>query len=664
LSPEEEREFQVLQKEEELFQQQEAQAQQQERQKAEADRLRSAPEADLGFTTRAKFALEPIESNRIALLVEKFGPENVIKGPEGDLFLNQNGEIRPVNTEGISTADLAELVGSAPEIAASVGLGAAGAATGLATGGTTSIPAALAGGAAGATLGSAVRQAASAFLGTPQVATAEERGKELAVSGALGLGGAGVGQFAGRVLKPAAKAFPSVFGKAAKPVREAAKRAGIKLTFGQKVGGTALENELALGKIPIFGRNVRKTIKAQQETIEKNLKDEFGDFLQEAVPTDELGAGIKKTAQKKIDAVAKRAGELFDDVMKQADDVAVDGDVLKEGFLKSTKGLGLFDDAGNALPWNPQNAIGATRDEFLNTQKVIKEVIDSFTASKAPAKSALGPGAKDIVESSVDFIEPEKNIVTATGLNNIRRSLDAQLRKARLEQNSKRILSSVRSAINDVTSEMLEAKSPKLAKDFRKARTLWAEKLRLENMGQKGGVKLLGDKALADEKVLEKAMTNTKAYQELVDLVGEDNARGAAEKFVKDQLQRKVGEDAATRKVETLRTLLVDKKGAVLKKALGARKFNRLKDNLRLLEANAKSLNPSETKTLDLITNPFGLAEGAFTAAKGAARKTLSREFVEPVLEQGVPGGVAGITQLLGQEPKRKSNRRQSLRER
>ena len=146
----------------------------------------SQGEATLGVFDRARYSIEPLESNRRAFLVQQFGQENVMQDDSGEVYIRRPGEpFKPVNAPGASMADVADVAGSMFEVAP--------AAIGAAVGG--GIPGAIAGGVAG----SGIRQGASALLGVPQVATPIERVSEAGLSGVAG----GAGMVAGKVIKGA-----------------------------------------------------------------------------------------------------------------------------------------------------------------------------------------------------------------------------------------------------------------------------------------------------------------------------------------------------------------------------------------------------------------------------------------------------------------------------
>lgn len=158
-------------------------------------------EADLGLINRSRYVIEPLESNRKALLVQQFGQENVMQDDKGNVYVRQGDQFRPVNMEGLSFADATEFAGATPEMA--------GTAVGSVFGG--GIPGAFAGGAAG----SLVRQGASALLGTPQVATVGERITETGLSSLISGGTAGGVQalkYGAKIASPYAKEAISNIG--------------------------------------------------------------------------------------------------------------------------------------------------------------------------------------------------------------------------------------------------------------------------------------------------------------------------------------------------------------------------------------------------------------------------------------------------------------------
>lgn len=163
-------------------------------------------EANLGVALRAQYSIEPLESNRIALLQRELGQENVkVDDQTGDVYArDDSGSFRPVNIGGFSMADVADFAGSVPETLGAVAGGVLG----------SSLPGAgtVAGAIGGAAVGSAARQGLSLLLGTPDVASGLERAGEIGLSASMGALGYG----AGKALKPvanAAKTFTKRVGK-------------------------------------------------------------------------------------------------------------------------------------------------------------------------------------------------------------------------------------------------------------------------------------------------------------------------------------------------------------------------------------------------------------------------------------------------------------------
>jgi hypothetical protein len=236
-------------------------------------------EANLGIINRARYSIEPLQSNRKALLVQEYGQENVQEDDKGNLWLKQNNEIRPINREGLSMADVAEFAGALPELSgAAVGL-IGGAVAGAPAAGVGAIPAAIAGGAAGGALGSAARQALSAGLATPQVAGAGERASEVLLSGGIG----GIAGGAGAAIKPALPAIKSGLSKAATVFKRGA----------EKVPGYQTAETLAETGSNVFGAIKKNfSLKPAPDSAELlNIADTYGierEVLPEAV---EFGKG-------------------------------------------------------------------------------------------------------------------------------------------------------------------------------------------------------------------------------------------------------------------------------------------------------------------------------------------------------------------------------------
>ena len=80
------------------------------------EKINPYQEAELGIFNRGRYAIEPIQSNRIALLQQEFGPENVKLDQKNEPYIFQDNQWVPVNQAGISTADIADIAGTSPEI--------------------------------------------------------------------------------------------------------------------------------------------------------------------------------------------------------------------------------------------------------------------------------------------------------------------------------------------------------------------------------------------------------------------------------------------------------------------------------------------------------------------------------------------------------------------
>mgnify|MGYP001569822414 FL=1 len=171
----------------------------------ELERAATRPEAELGFANRALYAIEPLQANRKAFLVQEFGAGNVFEDDGGELFLkDRKGQIVPVNAPGFTMGgDLSEVAAMAPEI----GMGMIGAGAG---GG---IPGAMAGAAAGSLL----RQEGAKLLGVPRATDMGEMflesGKQGLFAGAGEIGGKAVGAVGSKYIAPYAGKIGKNIGK-------------------------------------------------------------------------------------------------------------------------------------------------------------------------------------------------------------------------------------------------------------------------------------------------------------------------------------------------------------------------------------------------------------------------------------------------------------------
>ena len=576
--------------------------------------LDSENEADLGFINRAKYAIEPLESNRRELLVQEFGAENVTEDKEGNLYLNQNGKIKPVNKEGFSVADVADFAGATPEMLGA-GVGA------IAGVGVASIPGLAAGGAAG----SVVRQGLSAAVGNPQVATPIERATEIAMSsGFSALGGAG-----GKVIKHGAKKMAPIFKKAfssfnlsneGKRLAKIALKQGIPVpTSGQLAGGRDLMLEKALAERPIFGAAIRKQTAKQTKVIKTNIAKQFGEFVDSESGRDMAGMKVKGIAHETIKTIKKQSSELFDKVSEEGRDVFVEAKGFKKEVLKGFSKIGLFDHDGG--PLRHTSRTGLTEDQFKRVQGIFGKVLNDIDGS-------AGRHGKDQLVNGVSSI----GHLDATTINTMRKFIDANIDEGGKQGLDNVLLIKLKNSFLDVTETMLGEKDKALKGEFRKARSLWAEQLKLKRMFEKGGKNGLGFKDMSDEKVVKHLFSSKKNVQMLKEVVGDDAAKEAGVSYINDMLIKKLGSEDQVGAGAIL--TLIKEKSEAITEAIGKDSYKKLNDNLFFLEKIGRPVNPSRTAITQIMTDltPGGFASGA---AQQAVRKTreASRSVVKGAMK-------------------------------
>ena len=611
LSPQEQQELEQLEAEE-------MQAQQMMAQKPEID---LSEEADLGLINRTRYSLEPLQSNREALLVEQFGKENVYKDPSGELFLNQRGKFVPVNMPGLSVADAGEFLGATPEM---LGAGA-GAAMGMGVG---SIPAAIAGGVAG----SGIRQGVSALLGTPQVAQAGERAVELGLSGAFGGAGSLVGKGAKTVAKKMipklGKLFPEYqVSREGKKMAKIAAREGIpEPTVGQLAGGHDLDVEKALSSKPLFGRSLRKKIDSQVDTIKKNIAGTVGEFMDAESKSFDAGTTAKETAANVIDGIGAQAGQFFDEVAEEGAKIAMPAQQVHKELSKNFMEFGLFNSRGVPRAYSPKS--GMPKDQFKRLQGILGDVMESIKVS--PDGGAIGV--------------PDVN---ANDLNTLRQMIDRSIRIGDKADYSDVILQKVREKFMNVTEQMLDTQSPATAAKFKQARGLWKQKKNLEKMFTRGGQSSLQN--MAPEKVAQKYMANSRSAQELIDMVGKDNARNIGVTYLNDLFQKRLGKEGTVGALTMMNTIK-ERKAAIIK-TIGKKEYKKLMDNLFYLDKVGSPINPSRTAITQMMTDisPKAIVEGlglkGFRAGRKAAKPIMkaATRAVENVPERsGQLGNILG----------------------
>lgn len=540
--------------------------------------IRQYEEATLGPMLRAQYSIEPLESNRLALLKRELGEENVIE-QNGEIFVNQDGKFYPVNAPGVSMADIADIAGATPEM---VGAGA-GAALGFGAG---SVPGAIIGGA----VGSAARQGLSALLGTPQEAGLKERALEAGISAATGGIGAGIGK---GIAKASAKLIPD--SQIDSAFKKSARKINLKLTKSQQLGKEVADLEKAAAEVPLFGRKFRKQLDAQIKEVKDNLTKQFGDFTD--VDFDRIGTGniIKEKAKLINENIKKQAANLFDEVAQKGTDITVNAESLKRSLANNLKEINILDEKGFAKAYNVKSNL--TRDQFNKVQQVATDLIDFIN------------------ETASD----NNGLIDASMVNTLRKNIDANIKEAGKMGLDDIALVKLREGFLNVTEDMLGNKSQKLRGDFLKARSLWKKYLDDKQLLEKE-FKLIGKKELADEKVINDIFKSTKSIEQFRNLTDDKTLDDASIGYIKNILSEKLGKDKQVSATGALKAIRA--KREILRKSLGPKQYNNLIDNLTVLEELGESINPSRTKILDLKTDLISGAKalGQLGFARGAAK--------------------------------------------
>jgi len=565
---------------------------------------KGAPEAALGPKRRLAFALEPITKHRVNYLVQEFGKGNVLRDDTGNLWLRQKGQIRPLNKAGFSEADVAEFVGMIPEI---VG-GTAGAIIG---GGPV---AGTVGAGIGGAAGNIARQAAAAQMGVPQEISPIERTKEIAQAGGL----AAAGEVGGRLLGYGVKQLiPKAEG--AKRLIQIATDEGLpKPTFGQRMGGMLQRQEQALKEIPIFGSAIRRTMNKQFKAARASIDRYFGDLDLESAKRI-VGGQLKDITQSAISKMKNRSSQLFKEIAEKGKNVFIDAKQIKGQFVNAIKDLQMFDELGNALPYDA--GTGLDRQTWSRVQGVLEDIIGSM--ERGARRRPMAIAGKEVAA-------PDQTI-NITGLDALRRTIDKSMKSKRQDwEFADVLLDRVSDRLKDVTGRALETLEPNLSKKFIDARSLWAKQKQMAEMATQ--LKLVGKRTAADEEVLEKIFRNTDTLASFKQLVDEKTAADAAQQYVFDLLKKKV-----TRGTLSGKTALkeVEKKADVLKDAIGDRKYKILKNNLEYMASLGEPINPSGTAITQMTTELIrtGLKGVSLQAIRQIAR---GAKIPEKVVRPGI----------------------------
>lgn len=584
-------------------------------------------EADLGAFNRARYSIEPIESNRKALLVQEFGPENVME-LEGETYILQDEQWRPVNAAGVSGADAAELAGTLPEM---LGAGA-GAVVGLGPG---SIPSAM----LGASAGSAIRQGVSSLMGTPQVATGTERMGELAISAGTSGVLAGLGKVGKwglkKAVKKARKALPGLdISDDGRKIIEIAKKQGLpEPTSGQKIGGRTLELEKALGEKRFFGSSIRARYEQQAEQIKQNLKNFAGDFIEVDSPMDAVGKKAKDKIITKIESVKRMAQDGFDDAVRAGREVTVGAKDVKLSLIDNFKELGVMDSKGRLVKHSSRT--GLTADQFKRLQKVAKTLMDDVeTFAKTPKDVLIGEG---------------EAVIDANAINTMRKFVDANIREGQKLGYDDALLIRLKNSLLQTTEDMLFTHSKEAGESFASARYAWHQYKTLQKAFSKGGKTGLGLEGLADEKVVKKIFTDSENVKKATQFFSKEEMDALGVSYVHDILTKKLG--GADQVGAQGALTMIRRSKPQLVASIGEASYNNLRDNLHFLAKIGKPINPSKTAIMSMRELSIGnFIQGLAEAGELTARR-LKRggfESLDNAIEWASKNKAKGIGLLQG----------------
>jgi len=465
-------------------------------------------EASLGFVNRAKYSIEPIQSNRKALLEEQYGTDNVME-KNGELYLKQDDKFLPLNKDGVSFSDATDFLGATPEM---VGSGVGIVAGAIGGGGVMSVPAAIGLGAAGGAAGSMARQGFSGMLGTPQVATGQEIALETGLSGLFGGAGAGVGLAVKAGVQKAKPGITNIIKNLSKGSGEIAETVGentaktVSNTTGQgkavlsgeivpsfsnqtaeeitanvadQSGRTAVQNEtenlariaaqenipgatiaqatqgkalIAEAKIldtPLIGGKVRKIYDSQLEAIKTNIEKITGKFIDVDSGAYEVGLAAREQAETIVASTKQASQELYEQVAEEGAEAMIGKTTFFNKFRDQAGKLGLINPDLSKAEWAADT--GLSEETFKKLQNSLFSAINAL--NKNPSGKIRFEAANAIVKS-IKQTASEMKVANPNG---------------------HRLLSNFTKELNITLEKTLNREAPKLGEKFAAANKGWAK---------------------------------------------------------------------------------------------------------------------------------------------------------------------------------------------
>lgn len=585
-------------------------------------------EADLGLINRAKYSIEPIQSNRKALLEQEYGSNNVME-KNGELYLKQDNKFVPLNKDGFSFSDVTDFAGATPEIVGgAVGTGV-GLLAGVPSGGTMSVPLAIGAGAAGAGAGSAFRQGLSAIIGNPQVATVGERALETGISAAAGGAFSGAATYAKPFLSKAGASMSQIIknlkggGKeiteevgetALKTVSNSSSEIAGQLTpnfekqtadsvmsqvanqserdmvknemtnlsdiaarenipkpsYAQAAQGKALIAEAKILDMPLISGKVRKQYDGQLKAIKDNIEGITGKFIDIRSDAPEIGSAAREFAETIIESNKKASSELYQEVESEMAGAIVDKRSVYNTFRDFAGDWALVTPGSSEAEFIATK--GLTRTEFKNMQEIVFDGLKALRAN----------GADEIPFEA---------------LNGIKKTLKSSVEELKVSNpNSARILKKLVDKVEDKLEGTMRVNSPGTAEKLKAANSGWRkfydDSDKLNSIIKNGN--------LDDEKVVRTVMSGTKNIQKMKDLIGEERVSEIGKSYVRDILEP-LGKSGIARADSAMSA--IKKQRAQIEAAIGRKNYDRLIDNLHFLNRTGQPLNVSRASLYNVLDN-------------------------------------------------------------
>jgi hypothetical protein len=583
-------------------------------------------EASLGFANRAKYSIEPIQSNRKAFLKEQYGQDNVME-KNGELYLKQDNKFVPLNKDGVSFSDFTDFAGATPEMLGS-GVGIVAGAIG--GGGALSVPVAIGLGAAGGAAGSMARQGFSGMLGTPQVATGKEMALETGLSGLFGGAGAGVGLAVKAGVQKAKPGISNIIKNLAKGSGEVAETVGentiktvsnttsqgkavlggeivpsysnqtaeeITASIADQSGRTAVQNETAaLARIaaqenipgatiaqatqgtaiiaehkildmPLIGGKVRKIYDSQLEAIKNNIEKITGKFIDVDSSAYEVGLAAREQAETIVASAKQASQELYDQVAEEGAEAMIGKTTFFNKFRDQAGKLGLINPDLSKAEWAADT--GLSEETFKKLQGSLFSAINAL--NKNPSGKIRFEAANAIVKS-IKQTASEMKVANPNG---------------------HRLLSNFTKELNVTLEKTLNREAPKLGEKFAAANKGWSQYKDSDK-----ALKSIFKNLASDEYVAKNVMSGTAKVAEMQKLIGQKRVKELAISHLRDVLGN-LGKSGIGR-ADSVMTA-IKKQGPAFKAAIGEKEYTSLINNLHFLNRTGQSIGVSRASLYNLM---------------------------------------------------------------